>query len=159
MSIVSSKHIFTNLQGPEYVSFWILATLLSLHVGTSQICVSLGVNKDKGPKESLQSFLTVALSFHGIQGLNKAFSQAIRYRNSSEVNCVPSSLTNCSGKPVRENNVRSSSSVSVGVAFLTGNTSGHFEYASTTTRQIVKKGCCIVDVDLLSGTGGKFPHI
>ena len=60
--------------------------------------------------------------------------------NSSEVNCDPLSLTNCSSSPFRANTVRRASTVLEVVALeCMIITSGHFEVASTTTKNVIPR--------------------
>ena len=59
--------------------------------------------------------------------------------NSSEVNCVPLSETNCSGNPYREKRERITSMVLSQVVLDMVITSGHFECESTTMRKVLPR--------------------
>ena len=56
--------------------------------------------------------------------------------NSDDVNCGPLSETSCSGRPCGANIVLRTSIVFSDVVDDITATSGHFEYASTTTRKV-----------------------
>ena len=66
----------------------------------------------------------------------------INLQNSSEVNCEPLSLTSCCGMPHRENISRSFGIVASLVMLGIISTSNHFEWLSTTIRNILMQNRC-----------------